>query len=196
MKKIIILAATFFLLISAKAQQVHFGIKGGLNASELHFSNHAKWDTKIGLHAGFLAHIHASQTWAIQPEIFYSLEGAKTKMISSGTTTINLNYLNVPVLLQYMFDNGFRVEGGPQIGFLISAKTKVNNTSTDNKGFKSTGFSIPLGIGYLTTSGFGFDARYSFGLSNINDDANGPSIQSNVFQFGIFYQFSDTKKHH
>jgi len=101
----------------------------------------------------------------------------------------------VPVLLQYMFENGFRVEGGPQMGFLISARTKVSNTSTDNKGFKSTAFSIPIGVGYLTTSGVGFDARYVFGLSNINDNDNGPTIQSNVFQFGIFYQFTDTKKH-
>ncbi len=64
----------------------------------------------------------------------------------------------------------------------------------DDNNFKSTAFSIPLGIGYLTTSGLGFDARYVFGLSNINENS-GPTIQSNVFQFGIFYQFNDTKMH-
>jgi hypothetical protein len=49
-------------------------------------------------------------------------------------------------------------------------------------------------VGYLTSSGIGLDARYVFGLSNINDDKNGAVIQSNVFQFGLFYQLSDTKK--
>jgi hypothetical protein len=195
MKKTIIFAATFFLLLSAKAQEVHFGIKGGLNASELHFNNDTKLDTKIGFNLGLLAHIHAGETWALQPELIYSLEGAKGK-IGNSEYSYNLNYLNVPVLLQYMFDNGFRLEGGPQIGFLLNAKTKVNNTSTDNKGFKSTAFSIPLGVGYLTHTGLGFDARYVFGLSNINDDNNGPTIQSNVFQIGLFYQFSDTKIAH
>ncbi|HEY8659379.1 MAG TPA: porin family protein [Hanamia sp.] len=195
MKKTIIFAATFFLLLSAKAQEVHFGIKGGLNASELHFNNDTKLDTKIGFNLGLLAHIHAGETWALQPELIYSLEGAKGN-IGNSEYSYNLNYLNVPVLLQYMFDNGFRLEGGPQIGFLLNAKTKVNNTSTDNKGFKSTAFSIPLGVGYLTHTGLGFDARYVFGLSNINDDNNGPTIQSNVFQIGLFYQFSDSKIAH
>lgn len=189
-----IIAATFFLITDANAQQVHFGIKGGVNVSQLHFNDATNLDSKVGLNAGFLAHIHASKTWAIQPELIYSLEGAKGR-IANVNYTYNLNYLNVPVLLQYMFENGFRLEGGPQIGFLINARTKVNGSSSDNKGFKSTAFSIPLGVGYLTTSGLGFDARYAFGLSNINDNDSGPTIQSNVFQFGIFYQFSDSKMH-
>ena len=56
-------------------------------------------------------------------------------------------------------------------------------------------FSIPLGVGYLAASGLGYDARYVFGLSNINDSENGPTVQSNVFQLGIFYQLSDPKIH-
>ncbi len=192
MKKTIIFAATFFLLAGAKAQHTHFGIKGGLNASELHFNNDTKLNTKIGFHAGLLAHIHASKNWAIQPEVIYSLEGAKGK-IGGAEYNYNLNYLNVPVLLQYMFDNGFRIEGGPQIGFLLSAQTKTGDISVANKNYKSTAFSIPLGLGYLTHTGLGFDARYVFGLSNISDNNNGTTVQSNVFQFGIFYQFSDTK---
>lgn len=191
MKKTIIFIALFFLLVNANAQKAHFGVKGGINVSSLHFDDNTSYDSKIGLHAGLLAHIHASQTWAIQPEVFYSSEGAKLKAGNSDIK-FNLNYINVPVLLQYMFDNGVRLEGGPQIGFLVNAKTKTDNASVDNNNFKSTAFSIPLGIGYLTTEGLGFDARYVFGLSNINE-TDPPTVQSNVFQFGIFYQFSDTK---
>ncbi|MEP7229875.1 MAG: porin family protein [Ginsengibacter sp.] len=193
MKKAVILFSTLFLLFTAKAQEAHFGVKGGINASSLHFDGNTSYDSKIGLHAGLLAHIHASKIWAIQPEVFYSSEGAKTR-VGNSEVKINLNYINVPVLLQYMFDNGVRLEGGPQIGFLVNAKTKTGSSSVDNNNFKSTAFSIPLGVGYLTTDGLGFDARYVFGLSNINKNSN-PTIQSNVFQFGIFYQFSDTKTH-
>ena len=92
-----------------------------------------------------------------------------------------------------MFDNGFRLEGGPQIGFLLNAKRKAGYVTVDDDGFKTTAFSIPLGVGYLTSSGVGLDARYVFGLSNINDSENGPIIQSNVFQLGLFYQLSDSK---
>ena len=193
MKRIIIFILSGFIFFTSNAQKTYFGIKGGLNVSSLHFGDNTSLDSKIGFHVGGLAHIHASKTWAIQPEIFYSLEGAKGTLPNNNKLTYNLNYINVPVLLQYFFDNGFRLEGGPQMGFLLSAKTKTGNLTVDNKGFESTAFSIPLGIGYLTAEGLGFDARYVFGLSNINDNKNGPTIQSNVFQFGIFYQFGDTK---
>lgn len=194
MKKTAILIASLLLLLNASAQKTHFGIKGGVNASNLHYDNNTNTDTKLGFNLGVLAHLHASKTWAIQPEIIYSLEGASYKT-SLGTTHINLNYINVPVLLQYMFKNGFRLEGGPQIGFLISAKTKTPNVSITNNDFEATSVSIPLGIGYLTSSGLGLDARYVFGLSNINEDKSGPVIQSNVFQLGLFYQFTDSKIH-
>jgi hypothetical protein len=193
MKKTIVLIASVFLFFSSKAQQTHFGIKGGVNISNLHFNDHTTTDSKVGINFGVLAHIHASRTWAIQPEVIYSLEGAKAN--GNNNITYNLNYLNVPVLLQYMFNNGFRLEGGPQIGFLLSAKTKTTNVAINNNGYESTAFSIPLGVGYLTASGFGLDARYVFGLSNINQDKNGPVIQSNVVQLGVFYQLSDNKRH-
>lgn len=193
MKKTIILAASFFLLAAgASAQKAHFGIKGGMNASSLNSDpNNSDLQTKIGFNAGLLAHIHGAHAqWAVQPEIYYSAEGAKLK---SNDTKINLGFLNVPVLVQYMFDNGFRIEAGPQIGFLLNAKNKVNSTSTDVKdGYNSTNFSIPVGLGYLTTTGLGFDARYNFGLSDISK-SSASKVHSNVFQFGIFYQFSDPK---
>ena len=197
MKKVSIVIVLFFLLLNAKAQQAHFGIKGGVNISNLNFDDNTSTNSKAGVNIGVLAHIHTSKTWAIQPELFYSQEGA-SRNVGDSKITYNLNYLNVPVLLQYMFDNGFRLEGGPQIGFLLNAKTKTGDITVTNTGFQSTAVSIPLGVGYLAASGLGIDARYVFGLSNINDNENGHTIQSNVFQLGFFYQLSDTKKnsHH
>ncbi len=196
MKKTIILASALFIFIGAtKAQDVHFGIKGGLNASNLNITNNQgnNLDTKIGFNAGLLAHIHAGKSFAIQPEVYYSSEGAQFKG-TSPKTTYQLGYINVPVLGQYMFGNGFRVEAGPQVGFLINAKTKMGSLSTDvKKNYKTTSFSIPVGVGYLTSYGLGFDARYNFGISNINEDKSLDAARSNVFQFGLFYQFGHPK---
>ncbi len=196
MKKAVIFTSTLFLIFTVKAQETYFGIKGGVNVSTLHFDDNTSADSKVGFHVGGLAHIHASNQWAIQPEVIYSLEGVRQSFTGNNNKAItNLSYINVPVLLQYFIHNGFRLEGGPQIGFLLKAKRKIGNVSEDEKDFKSTAFSIPLGVGYLTATGVGFDVRYVFGLSNINDIESGPTIQSNVFQLGIFYQFGDTKMH-
>ncbi len=53
------------------------------------------------------------------------MQGAKMTVAGGQTQTINLNYVNVPVLVQYMFDNGFRLQTGPQAWFPAAANTKV-----------------------------------------------------------------------
>jgi hypothetical protein len=194
MKKTIFFMAALFVMINAKSQGVHFGVKGGLNASSLNSSpSNDDMQTKIGFNAGVLAHIHTgNQFWAFQPELYYSSEGAKSK--ANNDNKLDLGYLNLPVLIQYMFDNGFRLEAGPQVGFLMNAKNKVGSTSTDVKDdLNGAVFSIPAGIGYLTSTGLGFDARYNFGISNIYKEST-TKVHSNVFQFDVFYQFSHTKK--
>ena len=188
MKIMMIVGVLFILLPGVRGQETHFGVKGGINISSLH-RGEDNLDSKTGFNAGAFAHIHASEKWALQPEIVFSTEGAKERPGGNNAKKIyRLSYLNVPVLLQYMFRNGLRLEGGPQLGFLMSAKDKINNTITDQKNnYQKVAVSLPLGISFLTRKGIGLDARYVFGLSNINQAAD-PVIQSNVFQFGIFFQ--------
>lgn len=75
---------------------------------------------------GLLGHIHLNSQWAVQPELVYSSQGAK----SAGTEQ-KLDYINVPLLLQYMFDNGFRLQAGPQLGLLVRADNKNDLNSID-----------------------------------------------------------------
>lgn len=194
MKKTIILAAAIFMAAGTNAQmKAHFGVKAGMNASELHQKDVSS-QTKIGFHAGVLAHMHRDGSqWAFQPEVLYSLEGAKSKANSSNKT--DLHFVNVPLLAQYMFDNGFRLEAGPQVNFLVAANSKAGSATTDTKSaYTTTSLSVPVGIGYLTRSGLGFDARYSFGVTDLRNNKDvGNKLTGNNFQFGIFYQFSDPK---
>ena len=111
-------------MYNAKAQGVHFGIKGGLNASSLNFDGNSDMQTKIGFNAGFTCTYpyYSNKSWAIQPELYYSGEGAKSK--ANNDVSLNLGFLNIPVLAQYMFDNGFRLEGRPTIEFLNECQTE------------------------------------------------------------------------
>ena len=101
--------------------------------------------------------------------------------------------LPISVLLQYLIGTGFRLETGPQFGALLSANSKVDNVTTDiNYAYKTIDVAWVFGAGYLTPSGFGIDARYNLGLSNIND-ITGTKINNRVFSIGIFYQFEALK---
>jgi len=200
MKKIFVL--TIFLTISAALfaqSDVKFGIKGGLNIATTTSSENGSSDYKAGLNAGFLAHIHLTPEVALQPEIVYSSQGNKYT-ISNGEHQLNLNYINVPVLVQYMFGNGFRLQTGPQLGFLVDVNDKHNGNKTNlftSSDFKSTDVSWSFGLGYLSYSGLGVDARYNLGLSNINNDPNyAAKLRNSVFQVGLFYLFDHTHKIH
>ena len=160
---------------------VNLGLKGGLNLYNLHNDDNTKYDTRVGYHFGLLGHIHFDNHFAIQPEIVYSAQGAKYN-VESETAKFNLDYINVPVLFQYMFDNGFRLQAGPQVGLLIG--------STENKdNFRPIDFGLSFGVSYVfPPTGFGVDARYNLGLTNINENSDVNSTNRG-FQLGLFYIF-------
>ncbi len=188
MKKILILALFICSSSALQAQSPAFGIKAGGNLSNIWTTEDNSTDYISGIHLGALAHLHLSKKWAIQPEILYSGQGGETTA-GSITNKLRLNYVNIPVLLQYMFDNRFRLQAGPQLGFLASANSKLNGKETDVKdNFKSIDFSLPLGVGYLSESGLGIDARWVPGFSEIQKQGN--PTANNVFQLGLFYQFN------
>ena len=173
-----------------------FGLKGGLNVAKLSYSNNTDADWRTGFHLGGLAHVHLTPSFSLQPEVYYSSQGAKIPWSNNRTMNLNLSYVNVPVLLQYNFANGFRLQGGPQIGFLAGVSDKINDEeqnvlSTDN--FKSIDVSVPLGLSYLGFSGFGVDARYNIGLTNVQQ-ATPPTAKNAIFQVGVFYLFDHRHK--
>ena len=174
------------------AQPPAFGVKAGLNVSKLTGSG---YDWRAGLNAGLLAHIHVTPAFSLQPEVLYSSQGAKYNN-GNQEVTRKLNYVNVPVLLQYNFDNGFRLQGGPQLGFLLAAKDKVGDLNTnfvDTDNFNSIDFSVPVGVSYLSRTGFGIDARYNIGVTNVIEGSTA-NVRNSVFQFGVFYLFDHRHK--
>jgi Outer membrane protein beta-barrel domain len=174
----------FATLTKAQESTVEFGLKGGLNFANLNYESNSESKTRTSVHAGLLAHFHLNKNWAIQPELMFSGQGAKY----DGGRTDKLGYLNIPVLVMYMFDNGFRLHTGPQLGFLLNAKSEIGDLEVDIKEeLNTTDVSWAFGIGYIAPSGFGVDARYNLGLTSISDGDN--SVKNSVFQLGILYQF-------
>lgn len=170
------------------AQKVAIGIKGGLNLYNVNTENSTKMDEKVGFNVGLLGHVHLAPQLALQPEIVYSLQGAK---VPGSDNKLNLGYINVPVLVQYMFDNGFRLQAGPQIGFLINAKSVTPNVKVDVKdGYNTVDVGLGAGIGYVhPASGFGVDLRYNLGLTDItkNTTLNSSKSTNRGGQLGVFY---------
>jgi hypothetical protein len=125
----------------------------------------------------------------LQPEVVFSTQGANYS-VGSSKGDLNLDYVNIPLLFQYMFDNGFRLQAGPQVGVLVSAKSKFGAATSDVKhNYNNVDVGITAGLSYVhPPSGFGFDARYNAGLVNINENSSVTSNNRGI-QLGVFYLF-------
>ena len=186
MKKVLFAAVAVFAFGAANAQEVKFGAKAGLNLSNI-TGDIEDNSMKLGFQVGGFAEIGISEKFAIQPELLYSAQG--TKYDGEGNAKTNLDYLNVPVMAKYYVAEGFSIEAGPQIGFLLSAKDKYDGGEDDIKDFlNSTDFSFNFGAGYDVTENINLGLRYGLGLNDLNKEGEG-SIKNSNFAFAVGYKF-------
>lgn len=180
MKKLLlafILAAFGVANVNAQDEQdIQFGIKGGLNFSSL-YGEAEYFETVTSFNFGFIAEIPIKENFSFQPELLYSGQGS-----SGGGNTLDLSYLNLPLIGKYYVAKGFSLEAGPQIGYLSSAK--LNGSSVTNN-YKRMEVGVNVGIGYKLDNGINFGVRYNFGLTNINDFYG----RNGVLQFSVGYFF-------
>ncbi len=103
------------------------------------------------------------------------------------------NNISVPLLLRYKFGKGFYAQAGPQLGFLASAKVKLEaNGESEEEDIKDDmenfDLSINLGFGYELESGLGFNLCLVPGLIKIfkEDDIDAKHV---VLQLTVSYAF-------
>lgn len=201
MKKIILMTLCL-VSIGIQAQQVRFIPKIGVNISNM--TNMEDTDPRIGLHAGVSGEIALTPEFAVEPGVFYSMQGVKAS--EGGTTaTWKNDYINVPVLAKYYVYEGLNLFAGPQVGFLvnsqISGKSSGISASVDTKDvFKAIDFAVVLGAGYQTSMGLNFSVNYNLGLLNVIDsgsaniggmdiDMEDGESKHNVIQVSVGWRF-------
>ena len=196
MKKILLTAAALFAFTFANAQETKFGVKAGLNLGTLSGDiENAFVDSDMNMrpsfHVGGFAEIKLSDKFAVQPELLYSIEGAKQDVDGESEKLIwDLQYLNVPVMAKYYATEQLSIEAGPQIGFLMKAEATFDgDTVADFKDdSKSTAISLGFGAGYNFTENIFASARYTLGMTNIIDQDDFDS-KSNVLAISVGYKF-------
>lgn len=187
MKKVFLLLSLFALITSTKAQ-IRFGIKSGLNISNIAGAEEKDdYRSKTGFHIGAFANIPATNEVSIQPEIFYSMQGARWDDDNEKTS---LNYLQVPLLAKYTAASGFFAVAGPQLGFLLKAEDDNEGEIEDVKQYlKKTDVSVVIGAGYNFFRGAAVNLRYNAGLVKFYENE-----KNSVFQIGMSYTFGGRAK--
>ena len=197
MKKLTLTISILLLALYSYAQGISAGVKAGLNFSNQNVSwNGSSIDTKakVGIHFGGYAVVMLIENFGIQPEILFSMQGAKYPDFDGKTV---FNYLNIPILARYNINEMFSVHAGPQIGFLLTAKSEEGDGDKfDRKDeFDSIDIGGAIGVGVEWPSGINCGARYVIGFSQISKDVddNG-EFKNNVFQLYAAYKLFDKKE--
>ena len=188
-----LLPALFAIILafSTANAQISLGIKGGANISNLSgFEDFGEFESKakIGLNLGGFVTFNLGKNIAIQPELFYSSQGAKIDEIDEN---ISLNYINIPVMLKLMTNKGFYVEAGPQIG-ILAGDVKLDGVDVSDE-FKNSDLSAGFGLGFQgMKSPIGLGLRYNVGLGKVNEVTNSTidnaNIKNGVFQISLYWR--------
>jgi len=157
------------------AQGFHVGIKGGANLQKIDDQSF-KDEFKFGYNLGAFAEINFNNKWGIQPELMWSQSVYTTasdidEVIpdSKSDFDVKLNYLQIPLLLNFRPSKIITFQAGPQFGILLDEdKTLLQN---GGDAFKKGDFSMLAGA-QLNLGPLKAGARYAIGLNNINDITN------------------------
>lgn len=220
MKKLLFLSA-LFLIGASSFSQVKFGVKAGLNLSNIgqNFKDPAdefSTNMKPGVHLGLAVQYDLGESLGLLTGLVYSSKGFK---IEEGTykSKASLGYLEIPIKLAYKLNN-FRFMVGPSIAFGISGKSKWEydvdsgedkikfknklgeaELNDDYDYVKAIDLGLNIGVGY-DINGILISANYGLGLSNLNpkvdvpdvtDDSKDYKMTNRVISIGVTYFFGD-----
>lgn len=188
----------------ASAQEVRLGVKAGLNLANLSTETEqiGDYNTRTGLLFGIMAEMPISKKFAFQPELLFSAQGAKNEINIEEYKykgTQKLNYLNIPLLFKYFISEGFTIQAGPQVGFLMLAKNDYEDNylgvgyaqqeENISDYMNIVDFGLNFGLGYQLQNGLYIDARYNLGLTNLRNNNDGLDTKqyNRVIQFSIGY---------
>jgi len=202
MKHAIILLVISSLFVSAlntsvNAQEINaqkFGIKGGINFSNLNTKNAEDNKMLTGFNLGLFAKLPLSSDFAIQPEIYYTTKGAQVTYNGTfvdGTAQFNLNYLEMPLLLVVNVTDNINFHFGPYISYMLDGKVKnesninlfnfEDNIKTEDYNRFEAGIAAGAGIDIGALS---LGARYTYGLTKVGKERT---------YMGTTYIFPDAK---
>lgn len=172
MKKIILSILAVAAFGTANAQDIKFGVKAGANFSNFTGDFDAE-DGRTGFYVGGVADFTVSEKFHVQPELLYSMEGAKDA---------EMDFLRIPIMAKYYVMDGLNLQAGPVLGFKIGAEELVDEAT------KSLDYGLGFGAAYELEKGLFFDARYNLGLANISD-IDGVDGGVSTIQIGLGYRF-------
>ena len=171
-----------FLCISsnlALSQSLKFGFKGGADMHKVEGKPFSEEFT-FGYHLGGFAEIGLTRDGklTLQPEVLFNqysttldsnFKSVYQNVISSEQSKVKLNYLSIPILVNYKLLGPIYLQAGPAFSILMDESRNFLQNGGD--AFKKGDFSM-IGGAQIRLAKLYLTGRYVVGLANINDIDN------------------------
>ena len=190
MKTKLLALFAFSLITSAAMAQFHLGIKGGANIMKIEGKSF-KDEFRYGYALGGFMEVRMGNHFVLQPEVLFNQYSMKVDSnygnvyhgVFNGNSNVKLNYLSIPILLNYKLIGSFlSLQAGPQVGILVNhSKTLVQN---GGDAFKNGDFSMVAGVQFKILN-FRLNGRYQVGLNNISDLPDNDKWKNQGFQVSV-----------
>lgn len=198
--------AVALLTATTASAQVKFGVKGGLNVTDMHLNDEVfDKSNQAGWYIGPTVKVSLPVTGlGVDIAALYDYRSAKVTDPSNEEVKVKQQSINVPVNLRYGIGLGSLASiifhAGPQIGFNVGDKN-FKWTDTSNYALKKSNFSFNVGLGvsvakhlevtgnYNIACGKTADATVLKTVQNVAGTAVKSHSRNNSWQIGLAYYF-------
>lgn len=176
----------------ASFAQSTFGIRGGLNASNISFDNLSDRREKLGFHVGVFADVPlVSEFMSLQPELNYSVKGTAYEVLNDKQS-LNLDYIDFHLPVAFKLST-IDLQVGPFASYMISKPDFTvfdeNRVVVDAFNTFDAGLSAGLNFNF---SKFLLGVRYNQGFVNISKESAETILgkgKNGVGQVSVGYRF-------
>ncbi|MEQ8554646.1 MAG: porin family protein [Cyclobacteriaceae bacterium] len=214
MKHLAMFSITMLLLAAPILTHAQgFAVKAGANLSSWSGDDVESADVRMGYQLGLHYRARTSEKLSIVPGIQFTQRGVQdsdketydwygngTEVTYEYQMRVRANYLDFPLALEYQVDPSLYLIVRPMLSALLKNNyTEVYRECLDGEctgtkdedeidTFRSTDFSIGLGIGYLITRQIGFSVGYQWGLMTLDEEKDAEAFNRTV-DFSLEYRF-------
>jgi hypothetical protein len=171
-----------------KGPFLQIGVKAGANITKVDGKSFNE-EFKFGYTGGAFMQIKMGDHWHLQPEVQFNQFTTKTaynfdEIYTGGSNLkeVKLNYLTIPLLLDYSSVKLFTLQGGVQYGILMQKDRDL--LENGKAAFKNGEFSVLGGV-QINIATVKINGRYFLGLNNINDIDNRDKWKNQGFQVTV-----------
>src|SRR5205085_11367732 len=179
------------LFAQASMAQFRLGIKGGANITKVDGVSFRD-EFRYGYHLGGFMEIPLGKKFSLQPEVLFnqyqtradsSFRNVYENAVNfSQYKDVKLNYLTIPLMLNYKVGSLLTLQAGPQFGILMDqSKNLVQN---GKEAFSGGDFAMAGGA-VINISKIRVTGRYFAGLNNISDISDQNKWKNQGFQLSL-----------